>query len=70
MDYDNVKLSIADRVATLWLNRPDVLNALSSQMLDDLTDAVGRVDGDKKVKALVIRGEGRAFLRRRRLTLL
>ncbi len=61
MSYRTISFAIEDRVATLRLNQPDVLNALSRQMVDELTDAVGRVEGNEEVKALVVRGEGRAF---------
>ena len=61
MDYDTVKLALDGPVATLSLNRPDAVNALSPQMVEELTRAVDEVEKQAGVKALVIRGEGRAF---------
>ncbi len=61
MDYSCIKLEKADSVATLRLNRPDALNALSMDLLEEFAVAVADVGRDESVKALVIRGEGRAF---------
>ena len=61
LDYETIKLTIDEHVATLALNRPNVLNALGPRMLEELTLAVSEVEREASVKALVIRGEGRAF---------
>ena len=61
MQYSNITLSRDDRVATIRLNRPDALNALSLEMLGELSRAISEVAEDQDVKALVIRGEGRGF---------
>ncbi len=61
MEYANIKLETFDSVATIRLNRPDALNALSMELLAEFSDAVTSVGQDESVKALVIRGEGRAF---------
>ena len=46
-----------------WLinNRPDQLNAMNSQMRDELADAWKELDGDPEVRVIVHTGEGRAF---------
>ena len=61
MEYTNIKLEKGDRVATIRLNRPDALNALSPEMLEELSSGVAEAGDDGSIKALVIRGEGRAF---------
>ena len=61
MEYSNITLSVGDRVATLCLNRPDALNALSPDLLAEFSHAVAAVGDDESVKALVVRGEGRGF---------
>ena len=49
-------------VAVITLNRPDALNALSVEMLDDLEARMGEVDADPRVRAVVLTGAGeRAF---------
>lgn len=43
------------------MDRPEVLNAFSNQLMDDLTDAFLEATADSKVKVLVLTGAGRAF---------
>ncbi|MDA0263377.1 MAG: enoyl-CoA hydratase/isomerase family protein [Chloroflexi bacterium] len=61
MEYNNIKLDKENRVATIRLNRPDALNALSPEVLAELSFGLAEVGNDESIKALVIRGEGRAF---------
>ena len=61
MEYTNIKLEKENRVATIRLNRPDVLNALGPDVVAELSHAVAEVGGDESIKVLVVRGEGRAF---------
>ena len=61
MEYNNIKLEKENAVATIRLNRPDALNALSPELLDEMSSALTQVAEDEGVKALVVRGEGRAF---------
>ena len=61
MEYTNIKLEKDNKVATIRLNRPNALNALSPDLLVDLERAIADVADDAEVKALVVRGEGRAF---------
>lgn len=53
--------SVENRVATLTMNRPDALNALTEEMIDSLLEAVPRLGKDPGVGCLVLRGAGRAF---------
>lgn len=48
-------------VATLTLNAPDRLNALSDAMLAALADALIALEGDRDIRAVVLRGAGKAF---------
>ena len=61
MEYNNIKLERENAVATIRLNRPAALNALSPELLQDFSAAVAEVSDDQSLKALVVRGEGRAF---------
>ena len=61
MEYTNIKLEKDNAAATIRLNRPDALNALSMELLEEFSHAVSNIGQDESIKALVIRGEGRAF---------
>lgn len=53
--------TIQNGIATLTLNRPDSLNALSAEMQDILREALPRLSTDPAVGAIVLTGAGRAF---------
>ena len=53
--------AISDGVATLTLNRPDRLNALSATITDALLEALPRLAADPAVGVIVLTGAGRAF---------
>ncbi len=48
-------------VATLALNRPDVLNSLSTPMVEELLKALARLKADPAVRSVLLTGRGRAF---------
>lgn len=51
----------ADRVATLTLNRPDALNALTAAVRGELLAALRQIARDEAIRAVVLTGAGRAF---------
>lgn len=59
MEYQAITFDITDGVAVLTLNRPDVMNALNSQMRAEIYHAVRQAGENARV--LVITGAGRAF---------
>ena len=50
-----------DGIATLVMNRPDRLNALNTELVTALNDALGRLAKDASVRVVVLTGAGRAF---------
>lgn len=60
MDFDNVIYGLKGSVATVTMNRPDALNALSSGLTKDLAAAFQRAIDDK-ARAIILTGSGRAF---------
>ncbi len=61
MDYQTLSYAVDEGVATITLNRPESLNAMSPAMAKELNDAALRVDGDTAVRAVVLTGIGKAF---------
>ncbi|MDA8080425.1 MAG: enoyl-CoA hydratase family protein [Actinomycetota bacterium] len=58
---EHFQLDIKDQIATITLNRPDKLNALTFQSYADLRDFLHEIPLRGDVRVIVIRGEGRAF---------
>ena len=61
MNFDTLILKKEDGIATLVLDRPDVLNAINRQMFEELVEAMTAISKDSEIRALVITGAGRAF---------
>lgn len=61
MSYEAIRYEVGDRVATITLNRPERLNALSPAMIGELREAYAAAEADPDVWMLVVTGSGRAF---------
>lgn len=59
--YETILLKKEDRVATISLNRPKVLNAFSMQLHEEIYDALNDAAADDEVRCIVLRGEGKGF---------
>jgi len=57
-----VTLDVADRIATITVNRPEKLNALSARVIRDLGDAVNEAGVRPDVGGIILTGAGRAFV--------
>lgn len=62
MSYENLRISVADRVGTLTIHRPDKLNALNQATLEELDEAIGALVSAAEVDGLIVTGAGRAFV--------
>mgnify|MGYP001158670897 FL=1 len=61
MAYETIIVEIADHVCVIKLNRPTALNALNSQLVAELGDAVTQVETNDKVRCTIITGSEKAF---------
>ncbi len=61
MSFTEIKYEVADKVATLTLNRPDKLNAFTGTMMSEMIKAFDMADADDNVRAVVVTGAGRGF---------
>jgi enoyl-CoA hydratase len=60
-DYEFLKVEVADRVATITINRPDALNAVNNTVHHELEQIWIDVRADQDVNAIILTGAGRAF---------
>ena len=59
--FETIRVSRHGRVALVELNRPDALNALNSQMTDEVTSYLTNLDDDTDTGCFVLTGNGKAF---------
>lgn len=62
MNFETIKLDTDERgITTLTLNRPDKHNAMSSRMMQEITDAAKSLHHDDRVRGVILTGAGRSF---------
>jgi enoyl-CoA hydratase/carnithine racemase len=61
VSFTEIRYELADGVATVTLDRPHALNALTTTMLHELTEAIEQADADDGVRVVIVTGAGRAF---------
>src|SRR2546428_8865003 len=63
MRYETLLFEIRDGIAFITINRPDKLNALNDQVVDELADAAERVATEAAIKGVILTGAGqKAFV--------
>lgn len=60
--YKNISIEISDGIATLSFNRPDQLNAMNREMMDEIIMGIQEINTNGEVLASIITGLGRAFM--------
>ncbi len=59
--YRTIILEKREGIGYITLNRPEVFNAISQELIDELSDALDTVNGDYEIGVLVITGAGKGF---------
>lgn len=60
-EFSTIELTIDDRVATIWLNRPENGNGINLQMMTEFKTAAFDLEADPDIRVIVLRGRGRHF---------
>lgn len=61
MPYNNLIVNLDDRVMSITLNRPERMNAMNLEMLEELEAALRAADSDPQTRVIIIKGAGKAF---------
>ena len=61
MAYKTILLDKQDGVGVVTLNRPEALNALNKQLMDEVTDALQKLEEDQDIHVIVLTGSEKAF---------
>ena len=62
MGYNNIIVEKKDGIGYIKINRPKVLNALNQETIKEITNAIVELENDKKIKVVILTGEGKAFI--------
>lgn len=63
MSYTNILLETNNNIATITINRPNKLNALNKETIQELHEAFKEADSDKAIKVIIVTGSGeKAFV--------
>ena len=60
--YENIKFEVNEGLGTVTINRPKAMNALNMDVLTELFDVFTKIECDDEVKAVIVTGEGKAFV--------
>jgi enoyl-CoA hydratase len=61
MAYETIIVEVEEHIGLIRLNRPEALNALNGQILDELAEAITEMDGSNRVRAIIVTGSEKAF---------
>lgn len=61
MEYKTLIVEKVDRIARVFLNRPEAMNAINDELLQDLEKAFNELEKDDEIRVVIITGKGRAF---------
>ena len=61
MDYTSILYSVANKIATITFNRPEVQNGFNVPMCKEILDAIERSEADPDVRVLLITANGKVF---------
>ena len=61
MSYENIIVEKSDEILTVSLNRPDALNALNDQLMDELLTEVDSYEKDDSLRCMILTGSEKAF---------
>jgi len=62
MEFKILKLEVTNKIALITISRPQALNALNSDFFAEMDEMLNQISADKEVRAIIITGEGKAFV--------
>lgn len=62
MDFNNILIEKKEGIAKITINRPNVLNALNVETINEITTCIKELEKDKRIKVVILTGKGKAFI--------
>ncbi|ROL60084.1 enoyl-CoA hydratase/isomerase family protein [Bacteroidetes/Chlorobi group bacterium ChocPot_Mid] len=60
-DYSTIKIEIDNRIARIFLNRPEVHNAFNNHLINDLYDVFNKLKNENEIRIIILTGLGKSF---------
>ena len=60
-NFETINLDINEGIGTIWLNRPDVHNALNQQMITEIIECFEFLNSEAYIRVVILRGAGKSF---------
>jgi methylglutaconyl-CoA hydratase len=61
MEYETIEIHKEKDIATIYLNRPEVHNAMSEQLMKEMTSCFKKVSSDNSIRIIILTGKGKSF---------
>lgn len=61
MNYNHIEFEISDGAGIIWLNRPEVHNAMNEEMIGEIVNAFSKAGEKDDIRYMVLRGKGKSF---------
>jgi len=61
MNFEQITYAVEDRIATITLNRPEIMNAWTTTMMENILAALDLADNDDNVRVVIFTGAGKAY---------
>ena len=61
MKYETLEIIKKDKIARIYLNRPELHNAMNEQLMKELTKSFDKLEKDDDIKVIIIKGKGKSF---------
>ncbi len=60
-NFENIEFVLENKIGTVWLNRPEIHNAMNAEMIGEIIDCFEQINGMEEVRIAVLRGRGKSF---------
>lgn len=61
MNYETIDIKKENNTATIFLNRPEVHNAMNEQLMKELTNCFAELNKDSQIRVIILTGKGKSF---------
>ncbi|MEA3478757.1 MAG: enoyl-CoA hydratase-related protein, partial [Bacteroidota bacterium] len=60
-NFENIEFVLENKIGTVWLNRPDIHNAMNAEMIGEIIQCFEEINTMKEVRIVLLKGKGKSF---------